>query len=86
MQPKPNRPAKPAVHSTGVLAPPRQMTYKPVPPAEADPVARSVARPDAFSKPGSLGSKQGMRFRPLHVKGKRPVRKRRPDPRYVRFY
>jgi hypothetical protein len=52
-----------------------------------DPVARSIARPDAFAKPGSLATGKGMRFRPLAVK--RPPgrpRKHPEDKRHVTFY
>lgn len=51
-----------------------------------DPVARSIAKPHAFSKPGTMG-KQGTRFRPLAAKrspGRPRTRKR--DPRQVKFY
>lgn len=52
-----------------------------------DPVARSIANPNAFAKPGTMGKTQGTRVRPLVVK-KSPgrQRKRKPDPRYVKFY
>ena len=60
-----------------------------------DPVARSVAREGAFSKPGSVGKAskgwapaKGVRFRATAEKpeGRRPGRRRRNDPRSVRFY
>lgn len=62
-----------------------------------DPVAKSIAKPGAFSKPGTLapgktsvnqrGAPKGTRFRPLAAKQPpgRP-RKRKRDPRHVEFY
>jgi hypothetical protein len=61
-----------------------------VPPTseKPDPVATSVAKPNAFSKPGTMkGDNKGTRFRPLSAKrgpGRQRIRKR--DPRVVRFY
>lgn len=60
-------------------------------PEELDPVAKSIAKPGAFSKPGTMGAKaspaKGTRFRPLSAKRTpgRP-RKHRKDPRSVEFY
>jgi hypothetical protein len=55
-------------------------------------VAKSVAKPDAFAKAGSMGHNQGkwapgkgVRFRALHAKRTRG-RPRKPDDRYVNFY
>lgn len=49
-------------------------------------VAKSVAKPTAFAKPGTM--KPGTRFRPLAVNSKVPKarRHRKRDPRYVEFY
>lgn len=54
-----------------------------------DPVARSIAKPSAFAKAGTMGTKaaaKGPRFRPLATKATpgRPRKKR--DPRYVQYY
>lgn len=55
-----------------------------------DPVARSLAKPDAFAKPGhigaakSVGSKVRVRLTNEKVRG-RP-RKHRRDPRDVKFF
>ncbi len=54
---------------------------------EEDTVAKSVAKPGAFSKPGVMGKQQGTRFRSLAAKrapGRPRTRKR--DPRNVRYY
>lgn len=65
--------------------------YPPVETPANPTVERSISRPDAFSKPGSVGkpaaAKQGTRFRPLAAKRTpgRP-RKHRKDPRSVTFY
>lgn len=65
-------------------------TYAPLKKLEApvDPVARSIAKPSAFSKPGSLSDpKKGNRFRPLAVKkspGRQRTKKR--DPRNVHYF
>lgn len=55
-------------------------------------VAKSIAKPDAFGKAGSLGHKsgkwapaKGVRFRSLHAKRERG-RPRKPDERFVKFY
>lgn len=61
-------------------------------PEELDPVAKSIAKPGAFSKPGSMDSKpghapKGPRFRPLVAKrgpGRRRIHPK--DPRSVEFY
>jgi hypothetical protein len=54
-----------------------------------DPVARSIAKPNAFASPGTLAktNEKGTRVRPLAVKkspGRQRIRKR--DPRFVRYY
>jgi hypothetical protein len=50
-------------------------------------VAKSVAKPNAFTKLGTMSRDKGTRFRPMAVKGKAPrTRKRARDPRYVEFY
>ena len=68
------------------LTPPRQPIPVPVNPT----VAKSIARPDAFSKPGTSGKwspGKGVRFRSLQVKkGPGRPRKKLRDPRDVRFY
>lgn len=62
-------------------------TGKPV-----DPVARSVERENAFSKPGHTSKgkgwqpARGVRFRPTNEKAKGRIRKRKPDARFVRYY
>ena len=58
-------------------------------PDQIDPVARSIANPNAFAKPGAIGktADKGVRFRPLaekKVPGRQ--RKRKRDLRYVKFY
>ena len=67
-------------------------TIQPKPPV--DPVERSIAKPDAFMKPGSIG-KSGFakartastRVRPLGWKrGPGRPRKRAIDPRNVKFW
>lgn len=76
-----------------------ELNYPTTPKTKAieDPVARSVARDGAFSKPGSMGKSspskgwapaKGIRFRAAAEKapGRRPGRKRRNDPRSVKFY
>lgn len=68
--------------------------YPNVPPATApqDPVARSVSRESAFTKPGTTTKgkgwqpAKGVRFRPTNEKGKIRKRKLKPDPRRVQFY
>lgn len=53
-----------------------------------DPVAKSIANPNAFAKPGAMAKpgNQGTRFRPLTTKTPARQRKRKRDPRQVRFY
>ena len=54
-----------------------------------DPVARSIAKPHAFAKPGNMTTttNKGTRFRPLAFKkGPGRMRKRKRDPRQVDFY
>jgi len=71
--------------------------YQPVKPIEApvDPVARSVAREGAFSKPGSTkpatkskgwSPAKGVRFRATNEKAKGRPRIRKKDPRSVEFF
>lgn len=57
-------------------------------PEETDPVARSIAKPTAFAKPGTMGKpgSPAVRFRPLTAKTPARQRKRKRDPRQVRFY
>ncbi len=55
---------------------------------EVDPVQRSIAKPDAFAKAGSLGKPAASavtRVRPLSFRKSRG-RRRKPDPRKVTFY
>jgi hypothetical protein len=57
---------------------------------EVDPVARSIAKPDAFSKPASMGkpgtpTNANTRIRTMNFKKSRG-RKRRPDPRNVHYF
>lgn len=60
-------------------------TPNPVQPP-VDPVQRSIARPDAFAKPGSLATaNKGTRFRPLAVKRTKGMKKKK-DKRYVQFF
>lgn len=47
-----------------------------------DPVARSIAKRDAFAKPASFPGK-GVRVRPMNFKAQR---KKKKDPRDVTFY
>ena len=69
------------------------IAYPPVKKPEAlDPVARSIAKPSAFAKPatgmgnpGSPTNQKPTRMRPMLVK-RGPVRKRKPDKRYVKFF
>jgi len=52
-----------------------------------DPVAKSVANPNAFAKPGTVSQGKATRFRPLQYR--RPPgrpRKHKKDPRNVTFY
>lgn len=56
-----------------------------------DPVVKSVSNPNAFAKPGSMGktgktAQPNVRFRPLSAKRPGRLRKRKRDPRQVRFY
>lgn len=72
--------------------------YQPiVQPAQPTAVERSMARDDAFSKPGSIGKgtqskskgwkpAHGTRFRATHEKVKGRRRKRAKDDRNVTFY
>lgn len=55
---------------------------------EIDPVARSVAKPDAFTKPGTIGNQsKPVRFRPLNWKQPRGrPRKHAKDYRDVTYY
>lgn len=58
-------------------------------PAVVDPVTRSLAKPDACAKFASLGKpsggkKEGVRVRPMAWKDSR--RKRKKDPRAIKFY
>jgi hypothetical protein len=64
------------------------------PPAGNPTVAKSIARPDAFSKAGTMGKasapagkQQGMRFRPLkYQRGPGRPRKKARDVRSVIYY
>jgi hypothetical protein len=71
--------------------------YAPLKPVEPpiDPVARSVARDGAFSKPGTTKSGKsgkgwapgkGVRFRSVNEPAKGRPRKRPRDPRSVEFF
>lgn len=56
-----------------------------------DAVARSIAKPDAFMKPGSIGKPGGRgspstRIRMTNPNPKGRQRKRKHDPRAVKFY
>lgn len=51
-----------------------------------DPVARSMAKPDACAKPATLGSKVRIRVTQGDKSLKRSRKKRRNDPRDVTFY
>lgn len=55
---------------------------------EDDPVAKSIAKPHAFAKAGTMGKAESpkTRFRPLATKGKVRQRKRKPDRRHVEFF
>jgi len=60
--------------------------YAPLKKPEIDPVARSIAKPTAFAKPGTDGKQnKGTRFRALKSNPGRQ-RKRKPDKRFVRYY
>jgi hypothetical protein len=50
-----------------------------------DKIAKSVEKPNAFSKPASAKDK-GTRIRPGNFKDRAPRRSRKRDPRYVRYY
>lgn len=50
-----------------------------------DTVAKSIAKPTAFAKPGTMTKSKGVRFRPLTTKNA-PRRRRKRDPRIVNFY
>lgn len=53
--------------------------------AELDPVARSIAKPDAFAKPATMG--KGVRVRVSSGdKSLKPKRKKKHDKRDVQFY
>jgi hypothetical protein len=57
-----------------------------VPVKQLTAVERSLARPDAFSKPGTMGQ-QKTRIRTLRTKPKSGhQRKKKRDPRQVKFY
>lgn len=61
----------------------------PAPKKPVDPVARSVAKPSAFSSPGTTKGWQpakGTRFRQTIEKAPGRRRKKAPDERYVKFY
>ncbi len=66
------------------------MTQPPfkTPPATVDPVARSIAKPDAFAKPGTVGRGSNVRVRLTSGDKSIKVRKKkRPyDKRDVHFY
>lgn len=60
-------------------------------PIKVDPVARSIARPDAFMKPGSVGKSNGRGSNAVRVRMSNPNRKGRTkkfnrDYRDVQFY
>lgn len=74
-----------------MIEPPKYPLIKP--PEELDAVAKSIAKPHAFAKAGTMGSKnvphgtKNVRFRPLTTKqppGRQ--RKRKPDPRKVHYF
>jgi hypothetical protein len=74
----------PIIHSAGV-----QQTEKKI----EDPVARSIAKPDAFAKPAIIGkpgaptNSKSTRIRTMNWKrGRGRPRKTRPDPRKVKFF
>jgi len=54
-------------------------------PVKQTAVERSIAKPDAFAKPGSLGNKPRVRFLSAKPKSGRQ-RKRKPDPRRIHFF
>lgn len=67
-----------------------QETKRPIqPPDKPDPVARSIAKPDAFAKPAAIGkpgkATSQTRVRTMNFKRSRG-RKRRPDLRKVKFW
>lgn len=55
-----------------------------------DPVQRSIAKPSAFAKPGTLtkpkAKGQGMRMRPLSVKRQPGRQRKKDDPRFVHYF
>lgn len=56
-------------------------------PRELTAVEKSIAKPSAFAKAGTMGKKEGTRFRPLQTKrtpGRQRLRK--PDPRKVHYF
>lgn len=56
-------------------------------PEEQDAVARSIAKPHAFAKPGSeKPNSKGTRFRAMQYSTKGRPRKKARDPRKVIFY
>lgn len=58
-------------------------------PVKVDPVARSIAREDAFMKPGSIGKGSGNRGVRVRLTNQRPPgrpKRRKRDPRDVRFW
>ena len=66
-----------------------EIPHYPKPPETVDPVARSIAKPDAFAKPGTVSSgSRGMRVRlTTGDKSLKPRRKKRNhDYRDVSFY
>lgn len=56
--------------------------YPPLKKNEEDPVAKSIAKPNAFAKPGTTAT----RFRPLATKRAPRIRKKKRDPRQVTYY
>jgi hypothetical protein len=54
-------------------------------PVKQTAVERSIAKPDAFAKPGSLGNKTRVRLLSAKPKSGRQ-RKRKPDPRRIHFF
>lgn len=55
-------------------------------PVKQDPVARSIAKPDAFAKPATIGKGSVTRVRLTNEKPKGRPRKRKRDKRDVKFF
>lgn len=55
-------------------------------PEQVDPVARSLARPDACAKPATIGHPKGVRIRPTNHRLPGRPKKRKRDYRDVRYF